>query len=379
MRISILTSDFPPKPGGISNYVFNLSLALMKKGHKVTVISRGFMKNYQVENIEGLSVYRVPFIPIYPLHVHLHSIFVNKLIRRLEKNLDIMHLHTPICQMPDTELPLILTVHTPLLVDSRLVERLDPYSISLKIFTRFFFATERKLMQTVNPITTLTKSTSEQLREYGLNPEHIYVLGSGVDNVLFRIKRNTLHSSETYILYTGRLTYRKGLFDLLESAKYVTKERPEVYYVLSGKGPLLSPLMHKAKKLGLGGSFRFLGHVPRSALLNYYKNATVFILPSYQEGLPISLLEAMACGLPVVVTRIGAFLEIIEDRVTGIVVPPRSPKELANATLLLLNDPDLRYKLGHSARRLVRREFNWDAVAERAVRCYELALNQRVD
>ncbi len=147
----------------------------------------------------------------------------------------------------------------------------------------------------------------------------------------------------------ARLTEQKGHRFLLEAASAALRRRPDLQFVFAGDGPLRESLEAQARSLGIGDRVRFLGFrddVP--ALLAAFD---VFVLPSLYEGLPNAVLEAMACGRPVVATAVDGTPEVVEDGVTGLLVPPRDPARLSEALLKLAGNARLRKRMGREARR----------------------------
>jgi len=143
--------------------------------------------------------------------------------------------------------------------------------------------------------------------------------------------------------------HTKGHGYLLRAAELVRRSLPEVRFLLVGQGPLEAEVRREAERLGLGETVIFAGFredVPRlTAAID------VFALSSVHEGLSIALMEAMALGKPPVVTRVGGLPELVEDRRQGLLVPPADPPALAAGILAVLQDPDLRSRMGEAARR----------------------------
>jgi len=367
----MIAQEFPPKPGGIGSYVYCLSKKLLERGHRVTVISRGSMNKTVRESVDGIDLFKVSFFPFYPFHIGIHGIFVNSLLKSLESKLTLIHLHTPLTPPIRTSLPIVTTVHTPMKVDAGFHEVLDLYSLAERVQSRFLYpAIEKKLFSASKKITAVSLSVARELGEYGLDPDKITIIGNGVDEKTF-IPIRKRKFTERYVLYTGILRARKGLFDFIECAKYVCRRRPDVKFVICGTGPFLSRLEEKVRKMGLQGQVVFLGHVTRKKLVQVYQNATVHTVPSHYEGLPTVLLEAMSCGLPVVATDVGGNREVILPGVNGFLVPPRCPEKMAEIILTLLDDAMLREKIGNAARKTILNSFTWDKIADNVIKCYE--------
>jgi len=349
-----------------------MSKEFIRKGHSVTVITRGGLHRTQKDSYEGIEIYRVPFLPLYPLHVQVHGTFVRFLLKSIESDFDIIHFHTPLPPAIKTNLPVITTVHTPMKTDTERVELINPFSLAVKLQGKVSYFIELSLFGISTKITCVAKSVAEELSEYGLNPNDVEVIGNGVDNNLFYpIKKK---STEKYILYTGRLSYRKGLFDFIECGKEICARYHDIDFKLVGKGPLLDELEEKVIESGYEDRFEFLGHVDKNKLIELYQNATIFVQPSHYEGLPTTLLEAMSCGLPVVATAVSGNLDVIESGKNGILVPIKSPDKIADAISNLLDDDKIRIYLGIAARKTIEAKFTWDIISDKILRCYESVL-----
>ena len=131
----VLSNPFPPEEG-IGYYVYNLSRNLIKKGHKVTIITRGSLRT-EVNLIDGIKVIRVPFIPIYPFYISIHGFFINKLFKSIETEFDLVHIHTPLSPIIRTSLPIVSTIHTSLIEDVRHLDIVGLRSIIGKISAKF--------------------------------------------------------------------------------------------------------------------------------------------------------------------------------------------------------------------------------------------------
>jgi glycosyltransferase involved in cell wall biosynthesis len=180
-----------------------------------------------------------------------------------------------------------------------------------------------------------------------------------------------------YVMYAGRIDREKGLFDLLECGKSICSEKSDLSFIIAGDGRDFNKLKRKAKKEGLQDRFIFLGQVEKDQMIKLYQNATLFILPSYHEGLPTVLLEAMSCGLPIIATDVRGNNDLIINGENGIIIPSRSPKKMTEAIDMLLEDNNLRKKLGKNARKTIEEKYTWDEVSKRIIGYYELLLKYK--
>lgn len=163
----------------------------------------------------------------------------------------------------------------------------------------------------------------------------------------------------------------KALEVLIESARILLQEFPALQVLIVGDGPEQTHLEAMVERLNLAGSVKFLGRRPPEALPDVLDAVDVGVLSSDFEASPLSILEFMAAGKPVVATRVGGVSALVEDGGQGILVPPRDPASLARATSTLLRDPDLRRRLGTNAQQRQRQEFNFDLMVRQLEDLYE--------
>jgi len=357
---------------GMAAYVDDLMRKLVKKGHSVTIVMRGAHKMSLEVVGNNLRIFRAPFIKAYPFHVHIHGLFVNRLIRLLQPELDIIHVHSPYVPAVTTSLPVVTTMHSLLKVDIAHYEAVGPRAIAYKMCSNIFSSMELELLRNSDVLTAVSSHLFSELRtSYGLEREGL-VLGNGVDEQRFA-PANTRTATRDYVLYVGRMDYRKGLFDLIDCARRVCRERPSVSFVLVGTGPLVGHVLKRVADIGIRKNIVVTGHVSKDQLIELYQNASTLALPSHYEGLPTVLLEAMACGIPVVATGIGGHTDVISHGLNGFLVPVKSPGDMARYILTLLDDEDLREKIGRAGRATIENRYTWDRIADKVLGCYQSA------
>ena len=372
----MISREFPPVTGGIGYFVYNLSKGLVKKGHNVSIITRGSTGKVEKKLIDGIDVYKATFFPLYPFHMALHGFFVNSLLNSLSPEVSLVHLHSPLTPKVKTSLPVVMTVHTAMRIDSRYHEVVDPYSLAEKVQSMYFSPLlESQLLRISDIVTAVSPSVANELTEYGIDSSKVKVMWNGVDEkIFFPINKN--EKLEKYVLYTGVLRARKGLFDLIKCAIIVSKIIPDAKFVICGTGPLLQKLKEQVQSAELEQKVIFLGRVDRKRLIKIYQGATIYVVSSIYEGLPTVLLEAMACGLPVVATDIGGNRDLISSNVNGLLVPPRSPEIMAQMIMQLWNDEKLRKKLGDCARKTIMKKYTWDMITDNFINVYESLLKK---
>jgi len=187
----------------------------------------------------------------------------------------------------------------------------------------------------------------------------VHIVHCGVDPGEFTPRPHRTRGHR--LLFTGRLAAVKGLPILLEAVARLAPEHPDIELLLAGDGPDRPALEQRAADLGITDRVRFLGYQSSDQVRALLQETDVFALPSFAEGVPVVLMEAMASGVPVVTTRIAGIPELVEDDVSGFVVPPGDVAALVAAIDALLRDPSLRSRLGAAGRATVEREFDIDA------------------
>lgn len=174
---------------------------------------------------------------------------------------------------------------------------------------------------------------------------------------------------EFKIIFVGRLHPQKGLIYLFRAVKIVQEKLRNVYIVLVGQGVLESRLKKEAEKLKMIDRLIFTGRLEGEKLIKEYKSSHLFVLPSLYEGQPITLLEAWAAKLPVVVTNVGGNEYFVKNGINGYIVPPKNQKELAKKILDVLSNPK-REIMGERGYQLVKKKYSWEKVAEETYKIY---------
>lgn len=180
------------------------------------------------------------------------------------------------------------------------------------------------------------------------------------------------HGEEIRFLFLGRLERDKGVYELVEAFAGVCKKAP-CRLVLGGDGEIES-VRARAIELGIDKKLDFLGWVTGDDKQHAFANADVFVLPSHIEALPVSMLEAMNCGLPIVICPVGAIPEVLRDEQEALFVPPGDVDRLAAEMIQLAMDPELRMRLGKAGQKVFAQRFSTDAVLPRLERLYKAAL-----
>lgn len=178
-------------------------------------------------------------------------------------------------------------------------------------------------------------------------------------------------TGEKSVLFVGRVTKEKGVFDLLLAWNQVNRACPDAVLTVVGNDSTNGEFWKRVNSLDLANSVRMLGPLPHQTIPDVMRESSLFCLPSYGEGTPVSIMEAMSCALPIVATRVGGIPDIVVHNQTGLLVDKGDIKGLAQALILLLSNPDEMIRLSQSARMSACEKFDGEKSADRLVKLYE--------
>lgn len=263
-----------------------------------------------------------------------------------------------------------------------------PYIVSLRgadvpgYSERFSFAYSilTPLIHRVWRQATKVVSNSQGLKDLALRSlpqQRIGIISNGVDTERFCPDVSKVPHNE-WIITAGatRLTQRKGLHLIIEALPSMLAINPQVIFEIMGNGASEATLKEQAKKLGVEQRVRFLGRIPLTDTFPYYQRAKVFVLPSANEGMSNALLEALASGLPAVVTDTGGTSELVTEGVNGFIVP-RETRALTYALQYLLTHEAERKMMGEASRTRAEAQ-SWQTVADAYKQIYSQAITRKV-
>ena len=224
------------------------------------------------------------------------------------------------------------------------------YSQESNKFTKYYI---RYILKRVSSIVVLSSQWKEFVSGIVCNANINTIFNPVSPNVFSYSARSR---QENLLLFLGRLGKRKGIYDLLLSIKQLRPSFPDIRLLCGGDGDLAG-VRRRAVELGIESSVEVLGWVRGSVKKGLFEKASVYVLPSYNEGLPMGVLEGMAAGLPVISTPVGGIPDAVQNGVEGFLVPPGDVTELTGAIRKLLGDAELRGKMGAAAKRRIDEQF----------------------
>jgi glycosyltransferase involved in cell wall biosynthesis len=369
MHIIQTPARFHPYIGGVENHVWSISRELVRKGHNVSVFCADEPHVVPSEaDIDGIRVVRIP----YPMKIANTNITPRLPALLAAEEFDLIHTHIPTPWSADASAMVAWRKHKPLIVTYH--NDLTGTGAARYLAGAYNRTFLKKVLQLANRIIVTQPNYTCYSRVLQPYDYKIEVVPNGVDTERFKPSENGGDANTIFFLSAlDQYHEYKGLHVLLDAMPLVKKEVPDVKLMVGGSGNLLGAYKDRAWKLQLNGSVYFLGGVPEDRLPEYYASASCFVLPSFssaQEGFGMVLLEAMASGTPVVCTPIAGVAADVSEYDAGLVVPPESPRELADALIYLLaNEADAKAK-GRNGRNLVEAKYTWALVADRVDELY---------
>jgi glycosyltransferase involved in cell wall biosynthesis len=367
MHVALLTNNRLPPREGIGHHVSEIARRLRERGHGVTVVARGAgCRGWRAETIAGVRVRHYPHLPLKPLHHALDRVALQRWVAGGADGADVLHVHLPLLPPLRGRQRLVVTVHTPMLTDTAAITepglgpalaRLNARWLS-RAYEQWYLDHASEVLAVSGPV------RDEIVAHYRTAAGAIRVVENGVDGGFFGFRGPAGRRDE--ILFVGRLAVRKGLSRLLAAFRALG---PGVCLrlVIAGEGPLEGRLRARAAALGIADRVDFLGFLDRPALRARLQAAAVFVCPSDYEGFPLTLLEAMACGAPVVSTRSGP---LAEPARFPVLLVDADAEALADGIVGVLSRPAEAAERALAARRLVEERHSWERVVDALEEAY---------
>ena len=385
MKILVVVDFFKPfwSAGGIARVSYDISRRLVDMGHEVTVYSNGdgrdspiIVEKNQPTIVDGMTVYYFKNLFRYlAKKTNVDSLYLPPIIAKRElKEFDIIHVHTfrSIMVIPiwyyakKYNIPYILQAHGSVL----------PFfqkQCLKKIFDLFF---GYRILRDASKIIASTKIEAEQYKKMGVDEGKIEIVPNGIDlselNLPERgeFRKKYKIKDEKIILYLGRIHKIKGIDLLMKAFVGLIKEMGDVRLVIVGQDDgFLSTLKRQIEDLKIGDKILLTGPIPEKDKLGAYVDADVYVLPSVYETFPVTVLEACACGTPVIVTDRCGIANIVNNNNVGYVVE-YNKDQLQDAIFKILINEELRRYFGEGGKKLVREKFSWDIVVEQLEKIY---------
>ncbi len=387
--------------GGQVVYVLQLAKALFKSKIKVDIYTRWFdFAKKQIDSVPDYPDVRIIRIPAGPEKFirkeDIYDIlpeFAENMIKFIKTNnlhYDLFHGHYVDAGIVTLDVakafgkPAFFTAHS---IGAWKREKMAGNSEVMEKKYKFKHRTveELRIFKTVKAQTVTTKLQQEKIEQlYGFTADNIVVISPGVDIHNFQPfkpneKKIKTDLPEKYIFCLSRIDANKGHDLLLNAFDIVRKEIPDIHLVIGGGSPepqqteleILAIMKRIVHEKNMHKRVHIIGYVPDDKLVVSYQQAKLFALPSIFEPFGMTVLEAMACGIPVIVSKFGGIRTVISSGENGLLIDPSNNREFAKAIIKLLKDKNLASNLGREGCKTIHKYFSWEAIAEKHMSFYK--------
>ncbi|UOF90593.1 DUF1957 domain-containing protein [Fodinisporobacter ferrooxydans] len=382
--VVMLSWEFPPMiVGGLSRHVYDLSIALVKHGWDVHVITGDVDGCPAYERVAGVHVHRAyvqrPAGESFHSWVFQLNLAMIDCVRGLLQTglaFELIHAHDWLVCLAakqlkqELQIPLLCTIHA--------TEWGRNHGIHSDLQHRIH-NTEWQLTYESERVIVCSESMLEEVCAiFWLDRNKVDVIPNGVDFSQIQIpagmlasKRPFADESQKIIFFVGRLVREKGVHLLIEAAPSIIRAVPEAKIVIAGRGPMLAELEARAIELGISESLLFTGFIEDSTRNQLLQVASVCVFPSLYEPFGIVALEAMAAGTPVVVSDTGGLKDIVTHGVDGATFYTGHVQSLSDQIVSILRDEEYGRTLAKHAKEKIYQTYQWDAIAEKTIRAYQ--------
>lgn len=371
LKICLVSDVYYPHPGGISEHIYHLAQHLRQRGHTVKILTADYGDNKAFTHPDILRVGRA--VPI-PSNKSIAMITVGRNLSEEVQGImdrerfDVVHMHGPLAPM----LPFLALLHSQaanIATFHAAHEDSTGYALFGPILQGYF--------DKLHGLIAVSPVARDSIAKYF--PGDYRIIPNGIDLTRFHDGVEPLEKFQDgspTILFVGRLESRKGIRFLLRAFPYVCERIPRARLVVVGPGTVRTLYRYLANSQARD-RIVFEGLVPAKDLPRYYASCDVFCSPATgQESFGIVLLEAMACGKALVASDIPGYRCVVTPGEDGMLVPPRSSKRLAVILSKVLNDRDLRARLGAQGR-LKAEQYSWPRVAQQVEEYYREVIERR--
>jgi len=368
MNILMVSNEFAPSIGGVQTHVLELSRAMVRQGHHVYVLTRHRDKSaLKNERLDGIHVKRVSLAKNHLLYDWQLTRYMKKLIA--DHHIDVVHVHgmRPLSACRSLKELTVFTNHT---------------SSFLKRAKQGDRANAKMAQQlSVSPIVLApSEELAERTRETGYNGQ-VQFVSNGVDIAKFYPGKSTLRQQlkipETAFVavLARRLVEKNGVLYLAKALAQIND--PNFHLIVAGDGADRDQFESIIQMTPCADRVHMLGYVANEDMADIYRSGDVSILPSLMEATSIAGLEAMACGLAMIGTRVGGIPVIIADGESGLLVDSMSSDGLAGAMNTLLADREKARTMGGESFKRAKDNFSWDKISDQTVKLYKEHLKTR--
>jgi glycosyltransferase involved in cell wall biosynthesis len=366
--------------GGAEVVAYHLAVNMAKRGHEVSIFTTSIDRKNSIEKKENMVIYRYA----KNFKVGRSNLSFGLFYKPAKYQLDVIHAHLSVkidglaalLHAKREKIPLIVTHHADTNVYSGFIHK-------TRIVYLFSSYVIKKSFSYADIIISPSKYYIDESRFLGKHRDKTVVIPNGINVDEFDIsysreeckEKLSLLLDDKIVLFLSALSSQKGPDVLLKAMPKILKKVPNAKLVFVGGGKMRNDLEALSKRRDIEKHVKFVGFVEESLKPLYYKAADVFCLPSTtsHESFGIVNLEAMACSVPIVASKIGGVPDVVKDGENGLLVPPKDSEVLADAIIYLLENEDVRERMGKSGREKVK-DYSWERIAEETEKVYKEVL-----
>ena len=377
-KICFFSAQYLPHVGGVERYTYNLAKALVVRGIEVTIVTSNLYDLEEWEVCESVRIIRMPCLNL--MNGRFPVIKFNKTFFRLYKKLkkeefDLVIINTRfyihslvgvVYGKKNAQMSIViehgtshLSMHNKIL---DFLERCFEHGITMaeKLYCSNFYG--------------VSEECNLWLKHFGIQAKGIFYNAIDIHsiNLLLENKENNIRceynltQKDLVITFVGRVLKEKGVMELIEAFDKIQQKHENTYLVLVGDGPLLEEIKNRKVE-----NVICTGQVEYKNVIQILADSDIFCLPSYSEGMPTSVLEAIATHTFVITTAKGGAKEIITDREKGIILGDSNPKKIVKALEYVIKDEKYRKRAVEFSYEVLLESFTWDKVAENIIKIME--------
>jgi glycosyltransferase involved in cell wall biosynthesis len=373
MRIlMVVDGNFPGRTGGAELQAGLLGREFAARGHRVEFVApRVSSSQLEHEMLWGLPVWRIPYPQLRIIGTMIMLTRFAWWLLRHRQTYDVIHVHM-VRNMATIAGMLRPCLRATLMMKISGAWEFQGGILDAQLQHRLIYRFMRYCVRRADYMQCISEFTRKKLRELDFPDRAIAMIPNAINLNIYTGKNKHTARKHRTVVFVGRLEPVKGLDVLLHAWQAVHKSVKNVQLIIAGTGDQQDELVQLSHDLGIDQYVHFPGHVDDVAAL--LETAELYVQPSYQEGLSNSLMQAMAMSLPVVATRISGNEDLVTDRVSGRLVEPGNPAELALALREILENPEDAVNMGRRARQQIEERYQVDAVIGQLLQAYRARL-----
>jgi len=358
MKILICSQEYYPRGSGIANVAYYITKNLKKEGIECKILSPD---GPDIKIDYGKTINRLGGLGLI--------FFWNKVAEYINKNkneYDLIWIHNPLFIKKIQAQNIISTVHTTYVKYYEIYKKF-PIPLFHKLYYLIMRFIERMCYRKNKFLSTVVSSELiNELVKLGLEPNKIRYIHNGADIKKFYPKKSQFRldipQNAIILLFVGRFDYQKEPMKLIRTFAEIENKDKNVYLVLAGEGILFSKTKDEAKKLGIKNCI-FLGKVPHENLVDLYNKAHFYMMSSCYEGQPLTITEAMSCGLPCILNNIPNLIQIVKESKLGLITNFNNEEEAANQIIDYIKKIDINLEK-RKVREYAEKNLDWEKITE---------------